>query len=342
MISYECFAYLITYITYYVNIRINICEIDLFVMGRTSDTAERTLETAWQLLSQGHYPSTQAVRERIQQGSMTTINQTLQQQFWPAVAERIQMPEIPPPLAQLTQALWQQALESADECLAEHRHSINNQLAIVSNERDAALAEIKNLHQQNAVVGDRFAKLHIALSEVTSELEQYRLQTQQLQHQLALAQQSLAQAERAGAIAHEQYKEQLALERIRAADDEKRLTQLYDDQKTARERLEKAIDAQADRYQQQIKQLIADLNEREITMTLLNKDHMQLIKQFDAAKQQIQQQQTEYETLSKHYRGLTERHNKSLLTRARVEKENELLSKQNSALSQLIAKLPER
>ena len=58
-------------------------------MARTSDTAERTVAAAWQLLAEGQYPSSQAVREQIGQGSMTTINQALKTDFWPAVAQRI-------------------------------------------------------------------------------------------------------------------------------------------------------------------------------------------------------------------------------------------------------------
>ena len=147
-------------------------------MARNSDTAERTMDAAWAMLAEGQYPSAQTVRERTGQGSMTTINSVLKDQFWPAVTKRVCQPPLPPPMADLMRTLWDRALECAELGLDQRRAELEARLAEaeagrerLAAELEAARAELASIREEAALAGERLAASHEVLDAARVELE---------------------------------------------------------------------------------------------------------------------------------------------------------------------------
>lgn len=94
-------------------------------MPRKTDTADRVLEIADELLSEGVRPTQQNVRERLGSGSISTINKALNE-WWESLAARMKeqhaRPDLPEPIIDGATRMWQQALTYAENALqARHR-----------------------------------------------------------------------------------------------------------------------------------------------------------------------------------------------------------------------------
>lgn len=213
-------------------------------MARSSDTAERTVATAWALLAEGVYPSAQTIRERIRQGSMTTISQALKNDFWPAVAQRLNAPEVPAPLADLTQQLWQRALESADDTLAGYRREIDQRLALADAERTQALTRARALEAETERQRQTLQQQREDGARLSQALRDERDARRDAEHRLLEQTEALKTARLMLAQTEQRLRGELAAEKQRNDANEQRLTRLYDDQKTARERLEQQLEQQ--------------------------------------------------------------------------------------------------
>ncbi|WP_170252474.1 DNA-binding protein [Vogesella urethralis] len=140
------------------------------------DIYARIRQVAFELVSEGEWPTVVEVRARLGTGSNTTINNTLKQwrqEFLARNAAAVKRPDWPPALADAFGQLWQKACEVAEGNLATLREEVEQKLQQVVAELAAAQRELD----------DRAAQL-VSLS---GELAQQRERGDALQQQLAEA-----------------------------------------------------------------------------------------------------------------------------------------------------------
>lgn len=125
-------------------------------MPRKSDTADRVLEVADRLLEQGIRPTQQNVREQIGSGSISTINRALNewwQQLGVRLRENRERPDLPEPVLEGANRLWQQALGYADHVYKERKAELDERYKAIQTEAQAAKSyaseELDSLREQN-------------------------------------------------------------------------------------------------------------------------------------------------------------------------------------------------
>ncbi|WP_372599705.1 DNA-binding protein [Amphritea sp.] len=93
----------------------------------TSKTYEKVFEIADNLLAQGRKPTQQMVRNELGSGSLTTINKALND-WWQGLGKRLieqnTRPDIPEPVFNSANTLWQQALAYAEHQLSDQREQL--------------------------------------------------------------------------------------------------------------------------------------------------------------------------------------------------------------------------
>jgi|GEM_PF-683824 len=96
-------------------------------MTMTPKTYEKVFEIADNLLAEGRKPTQQMVRNALGSGSLTTINKALND-WWQGLGKRLieqnSRPEIPEPVFNSANALWQQALAYAEHQLSDQREQL--------------------------------------------------------------------------------------------------------------------------------------------------------------------------------------------------------------------------
>ncbi|MDI3325838.1 DNA-binding protein [Pontibacterium granulatum] len=125
-------------------------------MPRKSDTADRVLEVADRLLEQGIRPTQQNVREQLGTGSISTINRALNE-WWQQLGVRLregrERPELPEPVVETANKLWQQALGYADHAYAERKAELDARYREVKEQarlvEEGAVTELREIQQQN-------------------------------------------------------------------------------------------------------------------------------------------------------------------------------------------------
>lgn len=90
-------------------------------------TYEKVFEIADNLLAEGRKPTQQMVRNELGSGSLTTINKALND-WWQGLGKRLleqnARPEIPEPVFNSANTLWQQALAYAEHQLSDQRQQL--------------------------------------------------------------------------------------------------------------------------------------------------------------------------------------------------------------------------
>ncbi|UTW05063.1 DNA-binding protein [Amphritea atlantica] len=96
-------------------------------MTMTPKTYEKVFEIADNLLAEGRKPTQQMVRNALGSGSLTTINKALND-WWQGLGKRLieqnSRPEIPEPVFNSANTLWQQALAYAEHQLSDQREQL--------------------------------------------------------------------------------------------------------------------------------------------------------------------------------------------------------------------------
>lgn len=144
-------------------------------MPKKSDTREKVFDAADSLLQEGIRPTQQNIRARIGSGSITTINSALNN-WWLSLSDRInrkdQHPELPDPVINAANQLWDQALAYAHHSFQKERTEAESILLKRKNENSAQLEQLRTtvdqLQQQNA-----------QLRNSSDELNEQRLELQQ-------------------------------------------------------------------------------------------------------------------------------------------------------------------
>lgn len=234
-------------------------------MPARTDTASLAIEAAYVLLEEGVHPSVQAVRERIGQGSATTIHAALKD-FWAEVGLRLARPDLPEPLVEGVNQLWRAALDQAGASFAEDRQALEQRVQAAEAERAEGLARERELAAEVEALTAARERLLVEQTELKIALDAEQKNRSQAKAERDQAQAALATARSVSEEIKARAKADLDTERTRHEDLERRLTQLYDHEKTAREHLEKlweraqtAQQAERAEHQQQRRDLTQEL-----------------------------------------------------------------------------------
>lgn len=150
-------------------------------------TRERVFAAADALLEAGIRPTQQAVREKIGSGSLTTINRALND-WWQTLGERItrqqQHPELPEPVLNIANQLWDRALAYAENRFEEQRQQLLiEQQALhdrVNEQEHEGSQALQELQDQNGRLLNRCE----TLADEKHELEQRLLKADEQQYRL--------------------------------------------------------------------------------------------------------------------------------------------------------------
>ncbi|MHB8622882.1 MAG: DNA-binding protein [Sulfuricaulis sp.] len=271
------------------------------------DTRTLVKQTADRLLAEGIRPTVASVRQRTGRGSAGTINAALKE-WWQELAQRLaaiaNRPELPAPLLEAADRLWEAALLQAHEALAQYRHEADAKV-----EDANAAVETATQVQQLAEV------LKAAAKQQVTELERIRLDLEkQLSAESARREQAESrfqeiQTEAAQRVqeAHQrtaQLEKLLILEQERYANTERRLVAAADEQKMAREEAEQTLQEHAASWRAQETQLhqqLQSLREQQAKLqgraTALEEQLVALNHQFQALQQEKEAAQTAAATL---------------------------------------------
>jgi chromosome segregation ATPase len=258
-------------------------------MSRTSDTRQRTRETAADLVAQGHRPheiTVDLIYAAIRQGSRTTINDELK--LWKD--EKTQADalgaDLPPVVADRMRSLWVIAVEHGERVFEQRRGELEaqlatarEQLATVESARDQLQEahellsrQITALGQQLTEVGQQLSAEAAGKNEAVShahalqqELTAVRLESARQLESVRLEQEKQADAFQQAIMARDaMFRAELdrATERLESA--QAHMLQQIDDARQGQRRAE----TQAGKIQQQRDKLQDDMNELRMQLSL--------------------------------------------------------------------------
>ncbi|NDY90597.1 DNA-binding protein [Ideonella livida] len=176
-------------------------------MSRPTDTRARTREVAQRWLGQGRLPhevTVDLVRQEIQQGSRTTINEELR--AWRLEVSRsatLALPALPPPLGQAIQALWVQAVDLSRSELTQEREALAMSREQWQAERDQARQACTVMEQRLRDLEAGQQTLQESLQSAETALAHERQERRLLQDRLEASRQQ-RDAERQQALDREQ------------------------------------------------------------------------------------------------------------------------------------------
>ncbi|MBN0987953.1 DNA-binding protein [Amphritea pacifica] len=116
-------------------------------MTMTPKTYDKVFEIADNLLAEGRKPTQQMVRNELGAGSLTTINKALND-WWQGLGKRLielnARPDIPEPVFNSANTLWQQALAYAEHQLSDQREQLEQRYLALKAELEGRNTESHN------------------------------------------------------------------------------------------------------------------------------------------------------------------------------------------------------
>lgn len=310
------------------------------------DTRTLVKQTADRLLADGIRPTVASVRQRTGRGSASTINAALHE-WWQELAQRLaaitNRPDLPAPLLEAADRLWEAALLQAHEALAHYRQEADAKV------EDAKVAlETATQVQQLAEVLKAAAKQQVAeLEQIRLDLER-RLTVESTRREQAESRIREIQAEAAQRIQETlqratQLEKLLAWEQERYAAMERRLVAAADEQKLAREQAEQTLKEHTAAWRKQENQLhqqLQHLREQQAKLqgraTATEEQLVALNHQLQALQRKKEEVQTETATLREQ---LTSSLQVQETLRAEITKNQKLLEQLNQKKNALQEKL---
>lgn len=159
-----------------------------------TDIYARIRQTAFELVSEGTWPTVAEVRQRLGTGSNTTINNTLKewrQEFLSRIAVSSRRPDWSPSLVEAFEQIWQKACDEAERQLDSVREEAQAQVK----ELDAALANAKAELEARAgevlALAQTLELKEVRLDELNARLAQEGEHRQSVEAQLVAGQAAL-------------------------------------------------------------------------------------------------------------------------------------------------------
>lgn len=265
-----------------------------------TETRPLVKQAADELLADGIRPTVANVRARIGRGSATTINAALGD-WWQQLAGRLakagDRPDVPAPLLELAERLWDAALVQAHDALKTHREEADQRVARAAEIEAAALLARDQAHQKFSDLQQQ----HQQLGEIRLDLERrLTAEAEKRQHAearvLVVQAEAVAQAEALRARIRE-LEELLRREQARFDSMERRLSLQVDEQKTARVETETRHRDDATAWRTERNDLIGQVRQAQERSAELNGRITTLLAQISELRDAYVALQTEKETL---------------------------------------------
>lgn len=218
-----------------------------------AETRTLVKQAADALLAEGTRPTVMNVRARTGRGSAGTINAALQE-WWQALAGRLvqveSRPEIPEPVFAAAEQLWGAALEQAETVLAKESEKLARAREIARAEVEAACQGQRAAEERATKLAHRLEILEETRLKLERRLAETTAQGDNLNSQLNEVREVLNRKEQFLQEQATRYEMQLTREREQSLGLEQHLVAQLDEQKTARERLERSWRQRESRWQE--------------------------------------------------------------------------------------------
>ena len=143
-------------------------------MTMTPKTYEKVFEIADNLLAEGRKPTQQMVRNALGSGSLTTINKALND-WWQGLGKRLieqnSRPEIPEPVFNSANTLWQQALAYAEHQLSDQREQLEQHYLELKAELEGRSTDARDDLRRLQDLSDKLLDENQRYLETIAELE---------------------------------------------------------------------------------------------------------------------------------------------------------------------------
>jgi chromosome segregation ATPase len=162
-------------------------------MPKVTDTYERAYQACVQLAVEGIPPTVKTVAEAIGTNSPAIISPAIKDWKRAVAVEslrRLELPEVPPAVADAATALWRLAMEQAQASVAGQRQTLDSERAELNTRAQQAEQEAARLREQVDHLHSETERLNQALQQAVSALAQTREAYAALEAALAAARQS--------------------------------------------------------------------------------------------------------------------------------------------------------
>jgi chromosome segregation ATPase len=218
------------------------------------DTRTLVHEAADQLLAEGERPTVASVRARIGRGSASTINSALND-WWAGLSMRIaaarSRPDVPEPLLQATNQLWEAALVEASNALAGYRQEADAKVSAANDATTKAIVAQQEAEKSAERLAHEFKSLEATRIELerrlTTEIERRQAADDRADDIRKDAEQRLAESRER--VRH--LEELIRRDQDRFDSMEKRLSLQLEEHKTARSNAENKHKAAAASWREQ-------------------------------------------------------------------------------------------
>lgn len=178
-----------------------------------TDIYARIRQAAFELVSEGTWPTVAEVRQRLGTGSNTTINNTLKewrQEFLSRIAVSSRRPDWSPSLVEAFEQIWQKACDEAERQLDSVREETLAQVKELETSQAQAKAELEARAGEVAALAQALELKEVQLSELNARLEQENEFRQGVEVQLSAAQTALEALQKQQLEAQAQFEARLA------------------------------------------------------------------------------------------------------------------------------------
>ncbi|MCP4396926.1 MAG: hypothetical protein GY801_06460 [bacterium] len=208
-------------------------------------TRGRVREAAWALIEKGTSPSRGKIRNRIGQGgSDATIADELNA-FWPElgrfVKEARTSPEIPDEFFAAFNEIVSQARRLEASRWNEQRAALTQSTKEAKDDYERSQKELKSLQNGLEAIQEEYGNTKIRLADATKELQAQAHTIEENCRQISELEKNLVEAKNREKIFLDEKSKEIELAYERARETEDRLTKLYELQRSAQEKSERAL-----------------------------------------------------------------------------------------------------
>jgi chromosome segregation ATPase len=322
--------------------------------------------TALALLAEGIKPSVQKIQEATGTTASTkTLNDALSA-FWREAGRRLNRPELPAELTEPIMALWQHALDRAEQALAADRAAAATAVARAQVACEAAEERSEALDRELSQTRQALADERTAKADLEQALRAESAARTSAEVRLEQARTHVVQREQALAEAHAQGEAALAHEKARADEQQQRLIAQLEEQRALRVQAEKreqalvkqqqALAEERERLREALARQTAQLATREAALAEVSAARERLaqevatlrqrLAEFEAdqaaAAHRLDEQQVELADQQAKLADSERRAHAAAIACAQAEREAEVLARQLDALAEKLAQRPAR
>lgn len=297
------------------------------------------------LMAKGEAPSVQKIREVLGTGSFTTISDHLRE--WRSRREEragaVPAQEMPEPIRQLAEGLWEKAQDAAGAALAAYREEADREVTVARDAVQDARRQAEDAEQREAALSAHLAGIEqrlearsAALATAEVERDQALEKARRLGERLARSLQQLERLQAESELQHQAHQQALG---EREAQHQARQLQEEQRHEAAEARLMSLLDEARQERLSGEKRYVTNLRQLESRQEALKQELQEM--RAILAKEEKQHRETQWARTRAEERAETMRHEQSLL-QARIDDQKRHLEEQASRLRLLESEISRR